>query len=176
MTLIDLTNKRFNRLTVLHRSSANSTQNKPMWVCKCDCGNITTVRGTDLKSGNTKSCGCLDRESASKRFTTHGYSHTRLYKIWCGMKDRCYNPNNKRYSDYGGRGIFICDEWLHDFVAFKDWAYQNGYDDTAPFGECTIDRANNDDGYTPYNCVWSNLTQQAHNKRNTSHSQIYLNR
>ena len=92
------------------------------------------------------------------------------------MKERCYNPNNKRFKDYGGRGIFVCDEWLHDFKAFREWAYQTGYDDTSPFGQCTIDRANNNDGYTPYNCVWSTLTQQAHNKRNTSHSQIYLNK
>ena len=176
MRLIDLTGQKFHRLTVIKRHPENNKQNKPMWVCKCDCGQIVVVTGSDLKSGNTKSCGCWDKEVGRNKLTTHGYSKTRLYQIWSNMKDRCYNPNNKRYEDYGGRGIFVCDEWRHDFMAFRGWAYQNGYDDTAPFGQCTIDRANNNDGYTPYNCVWSTLRQQAHNKRNTIHSQIYLQR
>lgn len=176
MRLIDLSGQKFHRLTVISRHPENNAQNKPLWVCICDCGTQTIVSGSDLKQGNTKSCGCLDRESAKERFTTHGKSKTRLYRIWLGMRERCYNPNNKRFKDYGGRGIFVCDEWRNDFMSFHDWAYQNGYDDTAPFGQCTIDRANNDDGYTPYNCVWSTLRQQAHNKRNTCHSQIYLNR
>lgn len=176
MKLIDLTGQKFHRLTVIKRHSENNKQNKPMWVCKCDCGQMIVVTGSDLKSGNTKSCGCWDKDVGRRKLTTHGYSKTRLYYIWSNMKDRCCNPNNKRYKDYGGRGIFVCDEWLHDFVAFREWAYKNGYDDTAPFGQCTIDRANNNDGYTPFNCVWSTLRQQAHNKRNTTHSQIYLQR
>ena len=174
MRLIDLSGQKFHRLTVVKRHPENNKQNKPMWVCKCDCGKVVIVTGSDLKSGNTKSCGCLDKEVGKKKLTTHGYSKTRLYRVWTSMKDRCHNPNNKRYNDYGGRGIFVCDEWRHDFVAFREWAYQNGYDDSVPFGQCTIDRANNNDGYTPYNCVWSTLSQQAHNKRNTSHSQIYF--
>lgn len=176
MKLIDLTGQKFHRLAVIERHTENNKQNKPMWVCKCDCGKVVVVTGSDLKSGNTKSCGCWDKEVARSKFTTHGCSKTRLYKIWCGMKERCYNPKNKRYNDYGGRGIFVCDEWRNSFESFREWAYENGYDDTAPFGQCTIDRANNSDGYTPYNCVWSTLTQQAHNKRNTSHSQIYFQR
>lgn len=169
-----MTGQKFNRLLVLRRSERNTNGGKPLWVCQCDCGNITEVGGYALKSGGTKSCGCWDRECSRDRVTTHGLSKTRLYKIWCGMKERCYNPNNKRYHDYGGRGIRVCDEWLHDFMAFHDWAFENGYDENAPYGQCTIERANNDEGYYPFNCVWTTIAQQNRNKRNISHSQIYL--
>lgn len=171
MRLIDLTGQKFHRLTVLRRSEHNTNGGKPKWVCQCDCGNITEVGGCELKSGNTKSCGCWNTEVAHTQFTTHGYSKTRLYRVWCGMKERCYNPKNKRYDDYGGRGIRVCDEWLNDFVAFREWAFENGYDENAPFGQYTLDRANNNEGYYPFNCVWSTIAQQNRNKRNVMRSQ-----
>lgn len=174
MRLIDLTGRKFHRLTVLKRSPINNSQNKPLWICKCECGNITVVSGSDLKSGNTKSCGCWNIESATKRFYKHGKTRTRLYYIWCGIKDRCYNPNNPRYNDYGGRGIKMDETWRNDFSEFQKWAIENGYDENAPFGQCTIDRANNQDGYFPFNCVWTTIAQQNRNKRNVSNSQIYL--
>lgn len=174
MKLIDLTGQKFHRLTVLRRSENNTKRGKPKWICQCDCGNTTEVNGCDLKSGNTKSCGCWNNEVRCNALVTHGYSKTRLYKIWCGMKDRCYNPNNKRYNDYGGRGIEVCDEWLYDFTKFRNWALETGYDENAPFGQCTLDRANNNEGYFPFNCVWTTIAQQNRNKRNISHSQTYL--
>lgn len=174
MKLIDLSGQRFHRLTVLRRSEHNTNGGKPKWVCQCDCGNITEVGGSELKSGNTKSCGCWNSESARNRRLTHGMKRTRLYYVWNSMKDRCYNPNNKRYKDYGGRGIRVCDEWLHDFMAFHDWAIETGYDENAPFGQYTLDRANNDEGYYPFNCVWSTISEQNRNKRNVVRSQDYL--
>ena len=174
MKLIDLTGQKFNRLIVIQRSEHNTNQGKPKWVCQCDCGNMVEVSSSDLKSENTKSCGCLNREVARMRWYKHGMKHSRLYYVWCAMKDRCYNPNNKRYADYGGRGITVCPEWRNDFVAFYNWALENGYDEFAPFGECTLDRANNNEGYFPFNCVWTTIAQQNRNKRNVSHSQDYL--
>lgn len=174
MRLIDLTGQKFHRLTVLRRSENNTNGGKPKWVCRCECGNVTEVGGCELKSGTTKSCGCWNKEVARKTLVTHGFSKTRLYRIWSGMKERCYNPNNKRYADYGGRGIRVCDEWLHDFMEFRKWALETGYDENAPFGQCTLDRANNNEGYFPFNCVWSTIEQQNRNKRNTAHSQSYL--
>jgi hypothetical protein len=171
MRLVDLTGQKFNRLTVIERHSSNNAQNKPMWVCECECGNKTIVGGSELKTGNTKSCGCLNRELAKNRLFKHGMKHTKLYYVWCGMKDRCYNPKNKRYKDYGGRGIKMDETWKHDFTSFYTWAMENGYQEGL-----SIDRANNNEGYFPFNCVWSTVQRQNRNKRNTVHSQIYLKR
>ncbi len=170
MRLIDLTGQNFNRLTVVKRASTNTSQNKPKWVCLCDCGKIVEVGGYELKSGNTKSCGCWNHDVHKEQLKTHGLSKTRLYKVWCGMKERCYNPHNKRYKHYGGRGIEMCDEWKNDFMAFRKWALENGYDENAHYGNCTIERVNNDDGYFPFNCVWTTLQEQAWNKQNTVYS------
>ncbi|WP_329886456.1 hypothetical protein [Pseudoramibacter faecis] len=80
----------------------------------------------------------------------HGKCGTRLYGVWKSMNERCSNPNNSSFADYGGRGITVCNEW-NEFQAFSDWAERNGYDETAPFGECTLDRINNNLGYSPEN-------------------------
>ena len=120
-----------------------------------------------LKNGDTKSCGCLHTFGLINRSTKHGKCGTRLYTVWKSMKDRCYRSHNDRYEKYGGRGITICDDWREDFQAFYDWAMANGYDENAPYGQCTIDRIDNDKGYSPDNCRWVDAAAQNKNKSNS---------
>ena len=97
----------------------------------------------------------------------HGMSDTRLYRVWSGMKDRCYNKNCKGYKNYGGRGITVCPEWKHDFMAFYEWAVATGYDENAPRGMYTIERKENDGPYNPDNCRWATIREQEGNKQTT---------
>ena len=159
----DLTGLRFGRLVVTSREGS-SPDGCASWHCKCDCGRDCVVEGAKLRKGNTKSCGCLHSDMARSRRIKHGMSGTRLYKVWKSMLQRCLNPSNKNYSRYGGRGISVCSEWRSDFLSFYDWAIANGYDDTAPFQECTIDRIDNDKGYSPDNCRWCDQKTQNKNK------------
>lgn len=131
---------------------------KSKWLCTCNCGNLTEVRGDKLRNGDIKSCGCLRKDI----FTTHGKTDTRLYNIYCEMKRRCYLRSDKSYGKYGGRGIAVCDEWLEDRTTFFDWAINNGYRD-----DLTIDRIDNNKGYSPDNCKWLTPKQQTRNRRNT---------
>lgn len=171
--LIDLTGQRFGRLTVIER--AGTQCGHVMWRCVCDCGNQVLSPSGDLRKGKTKSCGCAKKKRAASmakmggeargdQMRKHGLSGTRLYNIWKAMRERCNNPHDKFYPDYGGRGISVCPEW-NDFAVFHEWAMANGYDPDAPFGECTIDRVDNDKGYEPSNCRWISLTGQANNRR-----------
>lgn len=148
--LSDLTGQRFGKLTVIKKSSQIGEPVK--WECLCDCGNTTFVTTRNLKKGNTKSCGCLKLK--------HGLTQTRIYRIWKDMKQRCYNPNNKFYNNYGGRGIKICNEWYNDVNVFYNWAVNNGYNDSLE-----IDRINNNCGYSPENCRWITHQEQQYNKR-----------
>lgn len=160
---LDLTNKRFGRLTVIKRSEdhvAPCGSKQIMWHCVCDCGNEIETSTGSLRSGNTKSCGCLQKDIASEKFKKHGLSGTRLYRIWVHIKDRCYNKENDSYINYGARGITVCDEWKNDFESFRDWALENGYSD-----ELSIDRIDVDIGYCPDNCKWSTVYEQSRNKR-----------
>lgn len=160
----DLTGIKFNRWLVIARLK-NNKQGRAMWLCQCDCGNLGKVTTSDLINGKSKSCGCLNIEFIAQLNKTHGKTHTRLFNVWQCMIARCYNANRSNYKNYGGRGITVCDEWKNDFMNFYNWAMQNGYDETALRGKCTIDRINNDGNYEPDNCRWVTLKSQCSNRR-----------
>lgn len=153
---VPLDGKRFGRLFVIKR--VGTLGHNTAYKCVCDCGKESIVRGCDLLSGNTRSCGCLHGER-------HGHADDRLYSVWRTMKARCNNPNNQKYSDYGGRGIKVCDEWMHSFTSFYDWAMVNGYDYDAPVGQCTLDRIDVNGDYEPSNCRWVDAKTQTNNQR-----------
>ena len=170
--LIDMRGERYGRLTVVSLSSQKTNQGKPLWICKCDCGNLTTVPRKRLIDGSTKSCGCLRRELSTTSHTTHGMSrsgtnHQRLYRIWSGIKDRCTNPKSKYWKRYGGNGIGICESWKDDFTVFNEWAVNNGYSE-----KLTIDRIDNSKGYSPENCRWVDYKIQENNRTNNILYQI----
>lgn len=154
----DLTGKKFSRWTVLE-CAGHDKYGQSLWRCKCDCGNEALVTGYDLRGARSKSCGCLQREAASKSQKTHGESKTKLHSHWTAMKQRCLNKNSSCYYKYGGRGISVCDEWL-DYNNFMLWAISNGYKDGL-----TIDRINYNGNYEPSNCRWVDAKSQANNKR-----------
>ena len=158
--LIDLTGQRFGRLTVICRADNYIKPNghkESEWLCKCECGKKSVITRTNLK--RARSCGCSQGKYIYSSKVTHGQSDSRLYRIWQNMKNRCYNHNVDRYDRYGGRGITVCDEWRNNFQAFYDWAMINGYSDSL-----SIDRINIDGNYTPDNCRWITMPEQADNK------------
>lgn len=159
---IDLTGQKFGRLTVLKRVN-NHKYYKPHWLCKCDCKNEIIVCGNEIKRGRTKSCGCLRKEIIVKRSTKHGHSKrekmSKEYISWHNIKQRCYNPNNESYSNYGERGIIVCNRWLNSFKNFFEDMGRSpkGYQ---------IDRIKNKKGYCKENCRWITPKQNSRNKRN----------
>ena len=163
---MDLTGQKYGRLTVLNRASdyiKKSGKKIVRWHCKCDCGNEVDVIASDLRSGHTQSCGCYMIDRTKETSATHGKTNTRLYNVWSNMRERCYCPTLPTYPRYGGRGIKMCDEWHNSYLVFEQWALNNGYNENAPRGECTIDRIDVDGNYCPENCRWVNQKAQMSN-------------
>jgi len=157
----DYTGKRFGRLVCVERLPSRvqpSGQKKSMWKVLCDCGNTAEIRGADLASGNTTSCGCFAKESAGKSNKTHGLSKIHpLFYLWCDMRSRCNSPKDPAYSRYGGRGITVCERWS----SFENFIADMG---DRPAGY-QLERVNNDLGYSPDNCTWATREAQCRNRR-----------
>jgi len=161
MKAVDLTGRKFNRLTVIGFSYR--IKYHIYWHCICECGNESIVETSKLNSGHTKSCGCFNRENIKKIRLTHGDSangkRSRLYTIWTNIKQRCYNEKATNYLRYGKLGIKMCEEW-YEYDNFKVWALNNGYEDSL-----TIDRINSKGNYEPINCRWVSYLQQGRNQK-----------
>ena len=155
---------KYGRLTVLKRTG-RSADDRPLWLCLCDCGKRKVVNQDFLRSGSTRSCGCLHRIAGDNKIT-HGESSnyngkemTKEYRAWQSMKSRCLNLNAANYIYYGARGIVVCKRWLNSFENFLADVGR------APGSEFSIDRINNDGNYTPCNVRWATAYDQIHNRR-----------
>lgn len=155
----DITGQRFGLLTVIENVGKDK-RGEAIWLCRCDCGNETTTTGYKLRSGWTKSCGCLQTAQRKKGFNKrHGMTDTKLYTIWQNMKRRCYDKNNIMFSHYGGRGICVCSEWLSRFETFAEWAKLTGYVEGL-----SIERIDVNGNYEPSNCKWIEKQKQYLNR------------
>lgn len=159
MQLIDITGQRFGQLTVLGYLGAKK------WECQCECGGAAVCLGSNLKRGNSTSCGCRLNGVLRKRNETHGLSRHPNYAIWCDMLGRCGNPNRKSFKNYGARGIEVCDRWRYGeggMTGFECFLADVG---SRPRGK-SLDRVDNDRGYSPDNCRWASSAEQSRNRRN----------
>lgn len=164
MKLIDYSHKQIGRVYVYER--VGTYKKSASWRCWCSCGKEVVLTAAQLSRSICPSCGCydLDVRHNMPNHLQHGDScvgrKTRLYRIWCNMKARCYISSYTRFKNWGGRGITVCDEWKNSYETFRNWALAHGYEDNL-----TIDRINNDGNYEPSNCRWATYSQQAKNKR-----------
>lgn len=171
----NIVGNRYGRLTVIEH--AGTKKECSLWLCQCDCGNTKIVSIRNLTSGNTRSCGCLQKEVQPIANLKTGLSASKLYRVHQNIKERCYNPHNISYKYYGARGISICDEWLGEngFENFYKWAMTNGYKEREvglKKNALSIDRIDVDGNYEPSNCRWVTIDVQSTNKRNTRHIKI----
>ncbi len=157
-TFQDLTGKRFGRWLVLEHAG-HDKHGAHCWFCLCDCGNDRVIQGSQLRTGHSKSCGCLKNEMTSKRSATHKKCHLSEYSAYVNMHTRCYNTASPVYKNYGARGIYVCERWKRNFVAF--------YEDMGrkPSPDMTLDRIDNDGPYSRDNCKWRSRKQQNRNTR-----------
>lgn len=155
----DITGLKFGRLLAIRRSSPLGVKNTK-WECLCNCGKTTIVSPSKLKSGHTRSCGCLSIETVIKRVTTHGDTGSTTYSCWSAMLRRCFNPNVREFCYYGGRGITVCERWRRSYASFlKDMGPR-------PSG-LEIDRIDNEGNYEPTNCRWTTKSQNCLNRRSS---------
>lgn len=158
MKKLDITGMRFGRLVAVRETGQRKPGAGTIWRCLCDCGSLACIGVHPLRSGNTRSCGCLKRDATSARARVHGMSSSAEHAIWRVMKDRCLNARNARFESYGGRGITVCKRWRDSF--------QNFFNDMGPRPKGkSLDRINNDGNYEPGNCRWATATQQNQNRR-----------
>lgn len=171
MSRIDLTGQKFNRLQVIKFSHTGSAKNAH-WRCVCDCGKTTTVNSNKLRRGQTRSCGCLRRESVAENLggkVTHGMHKSPEYYAWGGMIQRCTNPKAKYYNDYGGRGIDVCERWRKFENFFADVGFR-------PAPGLTLDRIENNKNYEPGNVRWATRSTQQRNRRKTQAIQNFTSK
>lgn len=159
----DISGQKFGRWTVIRRNGIKG--HNALWLCQCECGNQKSVLGTDLRRGHVRSCGCYHASGFENANTKHGMTKTPEYSSWEHMKYRCYNPKDKRYKEYGGRGITVCERWFDSFENFLADMGQR------PSMDHSLDRKNVNGNYEPNNCRWATRKEQRNNRRDSVKNQ-----